>query len=238
MPTAFYSFITYHGAWPAFVVNYLLVLLAVFSLYELGYILNDTIAIHKEEQPAVRLYPHNFEHFSHYRHLIVLARFCYALIALALLYWIDASRLTIPQVTNILAVPVIFAIYNSWRSKQNVWLYPVLVFSRYLPFMLLYNIDGWAILMLFVSFPLVNMMERFSMPQYRFPVMRKLIPTEESKTVFRLVYYLAVMWLPLLLPLPITKKYIYMIPLEILCFYRLMLYFIVKHRRPTNYLNG
>ena len=238
MPTAFYSFNTYEGAWLPFAVNYLLVLLAVFSLYELGYILNDTIAIQREEQPAIRLYPNNFEHFSRYSRLIVLARFSYAALALAVLYLINNTLLTLPLVANILLIPVIFAIYNSWRSKQNVWLYPVLVFSRYLPFMLLYNMDGLAILMLFISFPLVNMLERFSMPRYRFPLMRKLIPTEDSKTLFRTVYYLIVIWLPLLLPLPITTKYIYMFPLEILCFYRLMLYFIVKHCRPTNYLNG
>ena len=238
MPTAFYSFITYEGTWLPFAVNYLLVLLAVFSLYELGYILNDTIAIRREEQPAIRLYRHNFEHFARYGRLIVLARFGYALIALALLYVIDDSLFTLPLVANILAIPVIFAIYNSWRSKYNVWLYPVLVFSRYLPFMLLYRIDGWAILMLFVSFPLVNMLERFSMPRYRFPLMRKLIPTEESKTTFRLIYYLIVLWIPLLLPMPFSTAYVYMFPLELLCFYRLMLYFIVKHHRPTNYLNG
>lgn len=238
MPTAFYSYLQYEGTWLPFAVNYLLVLLAVFSLYELGYILNDTIAIRHEEQPALRLFPNNFEHFARYSRLIVLARFMYAIIAMALLYLTDASLLTLPLAANILAVPVIFAIYNSWRSKYNVWLYPVLVFSRYLPFMLLYNTDGWAILMLFVSFPLVNMLERFSMPRYRFPLMRKLIPTEESKTLFRVVYYLIVLWLPLLLPQPITTKYLYMFPLEILCFYRLMVLFYVRHNKPKNYLNG
>jgi len=244
MPTAFYSFMTYEGAVLPFVVNYLLVLLAVFSLYELGYILNDTVAIRHEKQPAIRLYEHNFEHFGYYKRAIIAARIGYAIIATGTLIAINAQNTTIISrnlwltCACIAAILPIFIIYNCWRNKYNVWLYPVLVFSRYLPFMLMYRIDGWAIMMLFLSFPFANMLERFSMPLHRFPVMRQLIPTEESKTIFRPFYYLAILWVPLLLPIPINAAYIYMFPPVILFFYRLTLYFIVKRHHLTNYLNG
>ena len=48
-PTCYYSALTYQGDWCAFAVNYLLILLATFSLYELGYILNDTMGICREK---------------------------------------------------------------------------------------------------------------------------------------------------------------------------------------------
>lgn len=238
MPTAFYSFTTSQLALLPFVVNYLLLLTAVFSLYELGYILNDTIAIRYEKQPAVRLYSDNFRHFSLYARVIVLARFAYAAIALGVLYLMDASLVTLPLVINILAIPVIFAIYNSWRSRYNVWLYPVLVFSRYLPFMLLYRIDALAIMMLFLSFPLLNMLERFSMPAYRFPLMRRLIPAEESKTAFRVWYYALLLLILSILGVLHMIPYLLIIPVLILFVYRLLLAFWVSGHRPTNYLNG
>lgn len=244
MPTAFYSWLTFDGVWWQFAVNYALVLMAVFSLYELGYIFNDTVAIRREQQPAIRLYEPNFRHFKQYMWVIVVVRLFYAVQAIGLLvllnkHWhtTDSRHIWFVRLC-IIGMLLVFWIYNNWRSKYNVWLYPLLVFSRYLPFMLLYRIDGWAILMLWLSFPMVNWLERFSMPRYRFPVMRKLIPTEQSKTLFRAVYYMVILLVPLLMPKPLIATYMYLFPIEILCFYRLMLLLVVKHHKPKNYLNG
>lgn len=244
MPTVFYSWLTFDGVWWQFAVNYALVLMAVFSLYELGYIFNDTVAIRREQQPAIRLYEPNFRHFKQYMWVIVLVRLFYAVQAIGLLVLLNRQWHTIDSRhiwfvrACIICMLVVFWIYNNWRSKYNVWLYPLLVFSRYLPFMLLYRIDGWAILMLWLSFPMVNWLERFSMPRYRFPLMRKLIPTEQSKTLFRAVYYMVILMVPLVLPKPLIATYMYLFPIEILCFYRLMLLLVVKHHKPKNYLNG
>ncbi|MBO7455963.1 MAG: hypothetical protein J6T76_06140 [Paludibacteraceae bacterium] len=244
MPTVFYSWLTFDGVWWQFAVNYALVLMAVFSLYELGYIFNDTVAIRREQQPAIRLYEPNFRHFKQYMWVIVLVRLFYAVQAIGLLVLLNRQWHTTDSRhiwfvrACIICMLVVFCIYNNWRSKYNVWLYPLLVFSRYLPFMLLYRIDGWAILMLWLSFPMVNWLERFSMPRYRFPLMRKLIPTEQSKTLFRAVYYMVILMVPLVLPKPLIATYMYLFPIEILCFYRLMLLLVVKHHKPKNYLNG
>ena len=244
MPTAFYSWLTFDGEWWMFAVNYMLLLIAVFSLYELGYIFNDTVAIRREEQPAIRLYEHNFRHFRRYSNLIVIARIFYAVQAIGLLRALNNSWHTFDNQHLwlvrgcIVAMLLTFTAYNLWRNKYNAWLYPILVFSRYLPYMLLYRIDGWGILMLWLSFPCVNMLERFSMPKYRFPFMRRIIPSEDSKTLFRAIYYLIVLIVPFILPGSFIETYKYLVPIEILCFYRLLLLFVVKHHRPKNYLNG
>ena len=238
MPTAFYSALTYQGAPLPFAINYALLLIAVFSLYELGYITNDTEAIHREEQPAIRLYEQNFAHFAKYRFWIYLAHIGCALIATCILCAYNHAVL-LPIIACEVAVLVLFAAYNRWRSKYNVWLYPILVFSRYLPFMLLYEFDWFATLMLFISFPLLNWLERFSMPRYRFPVMRTLIPTEESKTAFRVNYYSLV--LIIVLPLEIIYNignHRMWLPIFILFVYRLFLLWWLKGHRPKNYLNG
>lgn len=244
MPTLWYSMLTYQGNPWVFAVNYMLVLIAAFSLYELGYIFNDTTAILREEQPAIRLYDYNFRHFELHKTAIVVAHVGYAIAAMVLLAVVfrhygvsDAKHIGLTCGCIVLILPL-FALYNRWRSTNNVWLYPLLVCSRYMPFLLLYNIDALAITLLLLSFPLVNWLERFSMPKYRFPFMRRIIPTEQSKTLFRVAYYVIVVCVLLLIQQWLPFSYSYMIPVFILCLYRMLLSIIVIIYQPKNYLNG
>ena len=220
MPTAFYSAVGYTGSWTLFAINYILILLAVFSIYECGYIANDTLSIRHEEQPAIRLYDYNFAHFERNKALIFSTRIGYSLIALLALYALNGYETALRVGLSILVMAVLFGIYNRWRSRYNVWLYPFLVCSRYVPFMLLIPHPWEVWLLLFLSFPLLNALERFSMPRYRWPLMRKLIPSEESKTLFQ------------------GYTYILLIPIMILCLYRVALVFWLKKHKPENYLNG
>ena len=239
MPTAFYSAWTYCGSWSLWTANYLLILLATFSLYEFGYIYNDTRAIRHEELPAIRLYRRNFLHFDRWHVLILSARIVYAAAALGVLYHLNANNERfLLVVASILLMCLLFGIYNRWRNKYNVWFYPFLVCSRYIPFLLLYELGWLPYLLLFLSFPLVNALERFSMPRHRWPLMRRLIPDEQSKTRFRVVYYTLI--------LIFTATALYgsglsltgVIPIGILFVYRLALLGWVRRHSPENYLNG
>ena len=238
MPTAFYSAMGYTGSWPLFAINYGLILLAVFSIYECGYIANDTLSIRHEEQPSIRLYANNFEHFERHKALIFSSRIGYSLLALLTLYALNGYETTLRTAFSILVMALLFGIYNCWRSRYNVWLYPFLVCSRYIPFMLLVPHPWEVWLLLFLSFPLLNALERFSMPRYRWPLMKQLIPSEDSKTLFRAVYYSVVLLLTFLLVLAKGYTYILLIPIMILCLYRVALVFWLKKHNPENYLNG
>ena len=97
----------------------------------------------------------------------------------------------------------------------------------------------WEVwLLLFLSFPLLNALERFSMPRYRWPLIKQLIPSEDSKTLFRAVYYSVVLLLTFLLVQAKGYTYIVLIPIMILCLYRGALVFWLKKHNPENYLNG
>jgi len=239
LPTAFYSAAGYDGTTAHFATNYILILIATFSLYELGYIFNDTVSIRYEEQPSVRLYEHNFRHFSQRKGWIIGIRIFISLCSLFMLFAYNAYTPNIWLVALSIAVMCgLFAVYNTWRSHNNVWLYPLLVFSRYIPFMLIYQHDWLSYLLLFLSFPFLNALERFSMPRYRWKLMRKCIPDEGSKTLFRVIYYFVV--LLVLVPavyfngLPWTL----LIPFFLLGTYRLGVFFLLKYHKPANYLNG
>lgn len=239
MPTASYAAVGYSGPWGILALEYMLVLLATFSLYESGYIINDTITIRHEKEPAIRLYKHNLSHFDRWKIGILGARLTYAAIALLCLYRLTPDSNTIIRIAlSLVTMSTLFILYNRCRSKHNVWLYPLLVSSRYLPFLLLCPHTWTIYMLLFLSFPLLNALERFSMPRYRWPFMRRLIPDEPSKTRFRVAYYLLLSLTTTPIFLLCKQPLIWLLPIYILCTYRMTLAIWLRKHHPDNYLNG
>lgn len=216
LPTAFYAAVD--------VVPYTLVLLATFSLYELGYIFNDTVAVRRETQPSLRLSEKETRYFFAHRRHIIGTRVLTAAVCLCTLYALYETPYTLLYALALMVV--LFAIYNQWRNRYNVFLYIWLVCSRYLPFMCLSEHSLREYILLFVSYPLLIGIERFSMPSYRWPLIRRLIPTESSKALFRAAYYVTV--LLILVPycyytdIPLYE----LTPIGILALYRIVRLFI------------
>ena len=246
MPTAFYmlfsSGLLYDFSLTGLLqlaANYLLTLVFVFNFYETGYIHNDTFATLREQQPAIRLYPYNLAFFYRNAKKIFLLRFLYSLLAGVLLVVVNGVGWgTWRVLISGLAVILIFLIYNYWRTKWNVLLYPVLVYSRFLPFILLYSVSYRYAMLLFLVFPFVAWLERFSMPSHRFAFMKFVLPEESSKTLFRVEYYLLCIIILhpvyIFLDLPQTE----LLPFDILLLYRVWLWLYLKTHTPENYLQG
>ena len=218
LPTAFYSHLD--------VLSYTLVLFATFTLYELEYIFNDTVAVQHESQPSLRLTDTQTAYFFAHRYLIIFTRLLIAALCLALLSLLHSFT---PSLLCALAIMLIlFTYYNRWRNRYNVFLYIWLVFSRYIPFMCLAAHSGIDYILLFVSYPLLIGLERFSMPNYRWPFMRRLIPNEEAKAGFRVAYYV----LALLVLVPycyLTGLSLYaLLPIGVLALYRILRLVIKK----------
>ncbi len=187
LPTAFYAAVGYSCSWALFVLQYTLVLLATFTLYEAGYIINDTIATRHEKEPSLRLNDNEAAYFYAHQWTILCTRIAISILCLA------ALSFTTPILSvslSLTAMCILFALYNHWRNKYNVFLYMWLVFSRYIPFMLLCSHSTIIYILLFVSYPLLIGLERFSMPSYRWPLFRTIIPDEQSKARFRVIYYI------------------------------------------------
>lgn len=239
MPAAFYS------AWGnpcpplRFVLNFLLVLWSTFTLYETGYIHNDTFATRREHNPALRLYDTNLNYFYRHWKAVFACRAAYAVAGLTGLFLLNGNTPAFWRTAAaILLIIPLFLLYNHIRSRWNTLLYPLLVFSRYIPFMLLYPIDPLSVLLLFLSFPCLNMLERFSMPKYRFPLMRRLIPEERSKTAFRVAYYALLTPLLALWFHAAGISLWRLLPLCLLAAYRFALWILLRHTTPKNYLQG
>ena len=230
-----------------FLAGYVLLLLATFTLYETGYILNDCVAIRRETEPTIRLYDYNFEFFRHRYRSILSIRLCIIIVALAsfaLLFGISSN--TLITIGAVMMVGIIFFIYNDMRSLWNVALYPLLVFSRYIVFLIPYlcsMADANSVILLFLVFPLPNALERLSMPRHRFRVMRSLIPDENAKTKTRIWYYLILTPI-LFLIYTIIGQYSYiqtalmLVPFVVMLCHRTAIWLLTLHHAPRNYLQG
>ena len=220
LPTAFYSGLT--------TLSYLLVLFATFSLYELGYIFNDTVAVRRETNPSLRLTEDQTAYFFAHRWTILATRLFIAAACLGILSTVHHTSYIVHLSLSLVIMLALFAIYNRWRNRYNVFLYVWLVFSRFIPFMCLDPHSDLDYILLFVSYPLLIGLERFSMPAYRWSFMRPLIPNEETKAVFRVAYY----FIALVILAPycyFTHVSVYALaPIALLALYRILRWIIDK----------
>lgn len=234
-----------------FVANYVLILVAAFGIYECGYIYNDGLSILHEQSPSLRLYEHNLQYlYMHLPHIAVVRGLIIASSLIGLYLINDGSVAVVCTIGAILTVALLFAAYNSWRTKWNVLLYPFLVFSRYIVFLIPYfsplgegftRYDLLTAALLFLSFPMLNAIERFSMPRHRFRFIVRLIPDEQSKTLFRVYYYAAaavIVAILLWLCFDLQTSVFLTAPFIVLGFERLLIYAVTFHHTPKNYLQG
>lgn len=215
--------------------------IAIFTLYEIGYIHNDSYATLKEAQPSQRLGEESLSYCYCHFGAIVLTRVAISTLLLGIMMYRHCLEFNWwAALAAIALILPLFLLYNHCRSVRNVFLYPVLVFSRYLPFLIPYltSTNAYLLLLLFISFPLLNALERFSMPRYRYPLFRRLIPTEDSKTLFRVVYYILIALIAGTTCYALNIRQHELIPIYALGIYRIVLYIITLFYTPKNYLQG
>ncbi|MBQ9704663.1 MAG: hypothetical protein IJV55_00515, partial [Paludibacteraceae bacterium] len=111
-PTGWYAYLCAGGFSLHFVLTYLLLLIAVFTLYETGYIHNDTYATRRETEPTLRLDEASQTFFYHHAGQIFGSRACIALLALTGFFLLNGrSAASWCTVASVMAVPVLFYAY-------------------------------------------------------------------------------------------------------------------------------
>lgn len=213
--------------------------LGIFSLYEFGYIHNDSVAVQHEDCPTLRL--SDQESVFCLRHLrsILCSRILLALVCQAILIGLHPNDRMwwIAGALSMLVLPV-FLIYNNWRSRSNVLWYAVLICARYVPFLIPYlHAENVRLLgLLLISYPLIIAIERLSIRRYRYPIIRCIIRQEEDKTWFRVVYYMLVSVLLSATYYIHELPYVELIPIYTLTIYRLFILVLTRIYIPKHYL--
>lgn len=180
-----------HRVDPAGLVALLLAMLATYTLYELGYMDNDTRTVRRESAPTERLRDDEKAFYERARWFIVTLRLviafgaCFAITALVPA---NAGGKLIFSL-GLLGILTVFPAYNSVRGRVNLPLHFVLVLCRFcLPGMVLVSSDHWTYFgLMIVAFPLINLMERAGEPRYGLPVFG---PVLKYRHWSRVIYYL------------------------------------------------
>lgn len=169
----------------------LLAMLAIYSLYELGYMDNDTRTVRGEISPTERLDAGEKDYFARMKWLIFVARLT---VVLAACIVIDALSSGTPQgrmafFAGLGVIAIVFLIYNSMRGRANLPLHFVLVMCRFcLPGMVVITHGYAAYLgMTVAAFPLINLLERAGETRYGLSIFAPLLA---SRAQVRVIYYL------------------------------------------------
>ncbi len=239
MPTLYFTLLSANFSLNILPI-YLIGLMMIYTLYEMGYIQNDTEAIKREKKPSMRLWSRNFDFYNRHKLSIYATRITIVLILSILLLLIRGTTTsTILFLISVWSITLIYQIYNRVRNRWSLFLFVLLQISKYMPYMLLFypNISSKTCLLLFCSFPLCQIMERSSHPRFGIRFSQLIIPNNQFSTTFRVLYYL-IACITLLLLYILNIISLIDCPVYI-CFllYRLTILILIKNKfRPKNYL--
>lgn len=235
-----------------FVTAFILFSLSHYYLYELGYIQNDIIAT-KSDKMSLRLNADQINEFYKRQRLIYFSHFaphiiCLIALSLSPLFKSYFLKPYIIAISLSFLCFFCFILYNNTQYKYRIFIYPILQVMKYTPsiFLLLaikpltgLTFISITLLMLICIYPLEISIERFSMPAKRYGLIKKIIPDENSKKLFRIIYYLillaicSICFIPMLSDTnhstlffngSISAVILYLLPVIFFLLYRILIY--------------
>ena len=174
----------------AFVIiclSYILIVLAIYSIYEAGYIQNDSETIKFESNPTLRLSKEQLEYYEDHKTIIYLIRLLFSFIfGIAALFLIGASEEQIfLTFTSLMFIGVTYLLYNNIRNLFTLVLLFILVSLRYTTPLFLVYTKEWTfyLLLIVVLYPILNLLDWLYKPQFK----QYALPFSQMKV--RIVYY-------------------------------------------------
>ena len=235
LPTATYFMFFATNEWRYNILNYILLLLVVVMYYELGYIYNDTITTRSEEHPTMRLSAEALQYGRQHIGIIYLVRMLFVLSLMFVLGYINQwQEWIIITLIWVLLLQPIFMVYNTLRNQKAVFFYPILVSWRYLSFIWVgIHQSCWAdaCFLLLLSYPLEISIERFSMPKRRMRWIRDILPNENAKLWFRVLYYICTICISAIMIWCKQLPIIWILPFVCLIIYRLLIWIHLSHKK-------
>lgn len=142
----------------------LLYIVLIYTLYEIGYIENDTETIKKENNPTIRLNKHLMSYYEKNKYTIYTVRIIFGLILSGLIYILSNDRNSIIALILAWVLLLTFYIYNQIRNMANLYLQILLVTLRYssCQFLFFDNFNWIVFLLSIFAFPLLSFIERAS----------------------------------------------------------------------------
>lgn len=180
------------GAWG--LLPGMLMLVAVYSAYEFGYLVNDTVVVEREADPTLRVDAAARAWFRSRLWLAFVARAVVGFSCLGALAALGAPRVE-ALVAAWIGLWVVFALYNHRRGRETIALYLVLTGLRFVLPVLAAAQPGvaaphWALLLLL--YPMPNAYEAAWKPRYRLERLRAIVGHEHRfRTLWHALVFVA-----------------------------------------------
>lgn len=168
-------------------------ILSVYNLYEIGYIQNDCETIKREQKPTLRVSTKELLFYEKWKYSIYGLRFLLGLLG-SVFFLYHGSNFS--HILIFWLIVPIYAIYNYLRGRVNLYLIFILTSYRYcMPLILVCDIakseNMEIILAVLVVYPVLKLIEICaggkSLPQEKWT--KIFMANYESRFVFRIKYY-------------------------------------------------
>lgn len=184
-----------------FAVMFLLSIVVFNTIYEIGYIVNDTVTINKEHNPEIRISENEIKSLSVNWKKIALGRVAFSIVLVAIIYYLDmvySSDLNILAFISLVSLESgFFYLHNTIRSKWNVITFFMLSFGKYVSPLVLFvstnNLCAYLLISLFM-FPVLRAIEHSTKVRYGIKPLIDFVGVIDD---FRVKYY-AIMFIILL----------------------------------------
>lgn len=184
-----------------FAVMFILSIVVFNTIYEIGYIVNDTVTINKEHTPEIRISGNEIKSLSVNWKKIALGRGAFSIVLVAIIYYLDmvySSELNILAFISLVSlVSGFFYLHNTIRSKWNVITFFMLSFGKYVSPLVLFvstnNFCAYLLISLFM-FPVLRTIEHSTKVRYGIKPLIDFVGVIDN---FRVKYY-AIMFIILL----------------------------------------
>ena len=165
--------------------------------YEIGYIQNDTETIKKENNPTLRLTMIQLQYYKSHFILIYSSRIFWGILLSLLLYLLSDSVSYF--ICSSILLLLLYQVYNNVRNRFTLFLHFLLVIIRYWAIILYFPISLSFMCYLLLLFPVLNLLERSSESRFHIPYISYLIADRNDIPLFRVKYYLTLLFLMLIL---------------------------------------
>ena len=166
---------------------YIVIALAIYSIYEAGYIQNDAETIKFESNPTLRLSKEQLEYYEEHKKIIYFVRLSFSLLLGGVaLFLMDSSAEQVSLTfISLTMIGVIYYMYNHIRNTFTLLLLLLLVSFRYAtPLMFVYTKEEeFYILLIILIYPILNLLDWTYKPQFK----KYALPF--NQTVVRIGYY-------------------------------------------------
>ena len=238
LPTLYY-FLYCFGYSLCGILIYLVSLLLLYNIYEVGYIQNDTETVQKERQPSLRLYVYNLRFYYEHRCSIYLTRiFISIILSFLLIYISNENKGAFFYIVLCFIELGVFLIYNLIRSNWSLVIFILLQIIKYVIYAFYFypEVNFIVIGMLILVYPVPNIIERFSYKRYNLSLFMNWLPNKNCFTLFRALYFGILSFSFILLNIRGILSFMCYAVFLVIAIFRISLLLLVRKYNFKNYL--